>query len=183
LIAHAKAYPGQLSYGSAGTGSISHIVGEAFARATGVQLTHVPYKGNGAALADLAGGHVDLVFDGVETSRSLAEQGHVRWLAISGNKRSPVAPYLPTFAEQGLPDYEAYTWNCLMAPVGTPSEIIERLNQALNVALTQPAIKARFAQAGVDNLSPSTPAEADAFAQRERARWVPFVRSLKLDVG
>ena len=183
LIAHARANPGQVSYGSGGTGSISHIVGEAFERAAGIKLTHVPYKGNGPALADLSGGHVDLVFDGLATSRPLAEQGRVHLLAISGAQRNPAAPDLPTFAEQGVRDYDAYSWNCLMAPAATPPEMIARLNQALNQALTQPAIKERFAQAGVDILGPSTPEQADAFGQRERARWVPFVRSLKLDVN
>ena len=95
----------------------------------------------------------------------------------------PAAPDLPTFAEQGVRDYDAYSWNCLMAPAATPPEMIARLNQTLNQALTQPAIKERFAQAGVDILGPSTPEQADAFGQRERARWVPFVRSLKLDVN
>ncbi|HOB65138.1 tripartite tricarboxylate transporter substrate binding protein [Ottowia sp.] len=183
LIAQARARPGQISYGSAGAGSISHIVGEAFAKAADVQLTHVPYKGNGPALADLAGGHVDLVFDGLATARPLAEQGRIRLLAMSGQRRNPAAPHLPTFAEQGVRDYEAYSWNCLMAPSRTPPELIARLNAALNQALALPALKERFAQAGVDVLGPSTPEQADAFGHRERERWVPFVRSLRLQVG
>lgn len=183
LIADARARPGAVTYGSGGTGSISHIVGEAFARVADVQLTHVPYKGNGPAMADLAGGHVDLVFDGLATSRPLAEQGRARMLAISGARRNPAAPDLPTFAEQGVRDYEAYTWNCLMAPAATPPETIARLNQALNQALARPAIKERFDQAGVDILGPSTPAQAEAFGRKERERWVPFVRSLKLEVN
>ena len=183
LLVEARARPGQISYGSGGTGSISHIVGEAFSRAADVKLTHVPYKGNGPAMADLAGGHVDLVFDGLATSRPLVAQGRARMLAISGQRRNPAAPDLPTFAEQGVRDYDAYSWNCLMAPAGTPPELMARLNQALNQALAQPALKERFAQAGVDVLGPSTPEQADAFGRRERERWVPFVRSLKLDVG
>ena len=183
LITAARANPGQLTYGSAGTGSISHIVGEAFARAADIKLNHIPYKGNGPAMADLAGGHVDMVFDGIITSQPMAEQGRVRLLAFGGKQRSPVIPDVPTFAEQGLREYDAYSWNCLFAPAKTPEAEIARLNQALNAALALPAMKDRLARGGSDNLGPSSPAQADAFGRAERARWVPFVRSLKLDVG
>lgn len=183
LIAAAKAAPGTISYGSAGTGSISHIVGEAFQRAADVKLNHVPYKGNGPAMADLSGGHVDLVFDGLTTGLPMAKQGRIHLLAMSGARRNPAAPDLPTFAEQGVTDYEAYTWNCLMAPARTPAGIVARLNDAMNKALALDAMKSRLAQAGIESLAPSTPEQAEAFARRERERWVPFVRSLKLDVG
>ena len=184
LIAEAKARPGQLSYGSGGTGSISHIVGEAFAKAADIKINHVPYKGNGPAMADLAGGHVDMVFDGLSTSAPMAKQGRVNLVALSGPRRNPAAPDLPTFAEQGLQGYEAYTWNCLIAPAHTPTEAIERINGALNKALALPALHDRLVQQfGSEVLAPSTPAQADAFGRRERERWVPFIRSLKLDVG
>jgi tripartite-type tricarboxylate transporter receptor subunit TctC len=180
LIAQAKAQPGKLSYGSAGLGSISHIVAEAFAKAADIQLLHVPYKGNGPAMADLAGGHVALVFDGLSTTQPLAQQGKVRMLAISGARRSPAAPDLATFAEQGLPTYEAYTWNCLFAPAKVAPEALAVLNAALNKALASPAIQARLASAGAETLGPSTPEQADAFARRERAHWVGFIRGLNL---
>lgn len=184
LIAEAKARPGQVTYGSGGLGSISHIVGEAFARAAGIKLNHVPYKGNGPAMADLAGGHVDLVFDGLVTSQPMATQGRVQMLAMSGARRNPSAPELATFAEQGLKDYEAYTWNCLMAPAQTPAEAVERINQALNKALELPELREKLVkQNGSEILAPSTPAQADDFGRRERDRWVPFIRSLKLEVG
>ena len=183
LIAAAKASPGNLTYGSAGTGSISHIVGEAFAKAADIQLNHVPYKGNGPAMADLAGGHVDMVFDGLSTSAPMAQQSRIRLLGISGDRRNPAAPQLATFTEQGLRHYEAYTWNCLMAPARTPTEAITRLNGALNQALLLPAMRDRLAQLGSESLAPSTPAQTDAFGQKERSRWVPFIRSLKLDIG
>jgi tripartite-type tricarboxylate transporter receptor subunit TctC len=180
LIAQAKAQPGRLSYGSAGQGSISHIVAEAFAKAADVQLLHVPYKGNGPAMADLAGGHVALVFDGLFTTLPLAQQGKVRMLAISGTRRNLAAPDLPTFAEQGLPQYEATTWNCLFAPAKIPPEALAVLNAALNKALATPAIQARLAAGGSEMLGPSTPEQADAFARRERAQWVGFVRGLNI---
>jgi len=183
LIAAARANPGQLTYGSAGAGSISHIVGEAFARAADIRLNHIPYKGNGPAMADLAGGHVDMVFDGIITSQPMAQQGRVRLLAFGDQRRSPVIPNVPTFAEQGLREYDAYSWNCLFAPAKVPDADIARLNQALNAALALPEMKDRLARGGSDNLGPSTPAQADAFGRSERERWVPFVRSLKLGVG
>ena len=159
LIAAARANPGQISYGSGGTGSISHIVGEAFARA------------------------VDMVFDGIITSQPMAQQGRVRLLAFGGRKRSPVIPDVPTFAEQGLRDYDAYSWNCLFAPAKVADADITRLNQALNAALALPAMQERLARGGSDNLGPSTPAQADAFGRKERERWVPFVRSLKIETA
>lgn len=180
LIAQAKARPGTVSYGSAGLGSISHIVAEAFAKAADVQLLHVPYKGNGPAMADLAGGHVALVFDGLSTTVPLTQQGKVRMLAISGARRSPHAPDLPTFAEQGLAHYEAYTWNCLFAPAKLPPEALAALNAALNKALATPAIQARLASGGSEALGPSTPEQADAFARRERSQWVGFIRALNI---
>ena len=184
LIAEARAKPGQLSYGSAGTGSISHIVGEAFAKAADIRINHVPYKGNGPAMADLAGGHVDMVFDGIATSKPMARQGRLNLIAMSGTQRNPSALDLATFAEQGLRGYEAYSWNCLFAPAHTPSDAIERLNAALNKAVAMPEVRDRLIQqSGAEVLAPSTPAQADAFGRRERERWVPFIRSLKLDVG
>lgn len=183
LLEQAKASPGQISYGSAGTGSISHIVGEAFARAAGIRLNHIPYKGNGPAMADLSGGHVDLVFDGVTTAQPLAAQKRVLLLAYGGAQRNPAIADVPTFSEQGLKGFEAYSWNCLFAPAKTPDADIARLNQALNAALALPAMKERFDQSGVQMLGPSTPAQADAFARQERAHWVPFVRSLNIELG
>ncbi|MDP3519279.1 MAG: tripartite tricarboxylate transporter substrate binding protein [Hydrogenophaga sp.] len=183
LIAQAKAQPGKITYGSGGPGSISHIVGEAFAKAAGISLLHVPYKGNGPALADLAGGHVDLLFDGFLATNPLVQQGKAQILALSAPQRSAMGPQVPTFAEAGLPDYQAYTWNNLFAPAATPQPIIDRLNRALNQALAQPGLQQRLAQGGSEALGPSTPVEADSFGQRERARWVPFVRALNIETA
>lgn len=183
LIALAKAQPGKLTYGSGGPGSISHIVGEAFAKAAGIALLHVPYKGNGPALADLAGGHVDLLFDGFLATNPLVAQGKAQILAVSAPQRNAMGPQVPTFAEAGLPDYQAYTWNNLFAPAATPQAAVDRLNQALAHALAQAGIKERLARGGSEALGPSTPAEADAFGQRERARWVPFVRAMNIETS
>lgn len=176
LISRAKSTPGKISYGSAGNGSISHIVGESFVRAAGIDLLHVPYKGNGPAMQDLAGGQIDLVFDGFSTSGPLLRAGQIRVLAVSGSRRNATYPEIPTFAEAGLPDYEAYTWNCLIAPKATPRPIIERLNRELNRALADPEIRARLDGYGAESLAGSTPDAADAFAAAQRARWVPAIR-------
>ncbi|MCW5611789.1 MAG: tripartite tricarboxylate transporter substrate binding protein [Rubrivivax sp.] len=116
LIAYARANPGKVNFGSAGAGSINHIMGEAFAEAAGISLLHVPYKGNGPALNDLAGGHLDLLLDVPITALPLAQSGKAQVLAVSSQQRSAVAPQVPTFAESGLPDYQAYSWNNLFAP-------------------------------------------------------------------
>ena len=183
LIAHARANPGKVTYGSGGTGSISHIVGEAFAKAADISLLHIPYKGNGPALIDLSGGHVNLLFDGFISAGPIAQQGRAQLLAVSGRKRSAAYPNVPTFAEQGLVNYEATTWNNLIAPAKTPSEVLEKLNAALNKALTLQALKDRLAQGASQSLGPSTPEQADAYGQAQRARWVPFIRALQLDVS
>lgn len=183
LIAHAKANPGKVTYGSGGPGSISHIVGEAFAKAADISLLHVPYKGNGPALADLAGGHVNLLFDGFLTSAPLAQQGRANILGVSGPRRNPGYAAIPTLGEQGLANYEAYTWNNLFAPARTPGDVIEKLNAALNKALALPAIQARLAQGGSEALGPSTPEQADAFGKRERGQWVSFIQGLRIEVN
>ena len=178
LVARAKAAPGKLTYGSGGNGSISHIVGESFARSAGVELLHVPYKGNGPAMQDLAGGQIDLVWDGFSSAAPMMKAGQIRILAVSGERRNPLYPDVPTFAEGGVPDYEAYTWNCLMAPRGVPRPIVERLNRELTRALEHPEIRQRFDTYGAENLVGSTPEAADAFGAAQRARWVPAVRAM-----
>lgn len=182
LVARAKAAPGKVSYGSGGNGSISHIVAESFARSAGVELLHVPYKGNGPAMQDLAGGQIDLVWDGFSSSGPLMKSGQIRVLAVSGDKRNPLYPDVPTFAEGGVPDYEAYTWNCLMAPRGTPRAIVERMNRELNRALETAEIRQRFDTYGAESLVGSTPDAAEAFGAAQRARWIPAVKAMAIKV-
>lgn len=178
LIEASKAKPGSINYGSGGSGSISHIVAEAFTRKAGIEMTHIPYKGNAAALTDVAGGSIQILFDGLTAASAL--EGKVRILALADDKRHPDHPNVPTFAEAGLPGYEAYTWNCLFAPAGTPQPIIDKLNAALNQALTSPTVLQIAARSGGKVIGPSTPAEATAFAVKERAQWVPFVKAMQI---
>jgi tripartite-type tricarboxylate transporter receptor subunit TctC len=181
LIAAAKANPGKISYGSGGNGAISHIVGETFKKEAGIDLLHVPYKGNGPAMADLLAGTVDLVFDGFATAGQHHKSGAMRILATNG-KRHPDYPDVPTYAEAGVPNYEAYTWNCLIAPKATPKAVIERINRDLNRALASPDIRKRIESFGAENLGGATPESADAFGATQRARWVPLVRSMNIKV-
>jgi tripartite-type tricarboxylate transporter receptor subunit TctC len=181
LIAAAKANPGKISYGSGGNGAISHIVGETFKKEAGIDLLHVPYKGNGPAMTDLLAGTVDLVFDGFATAGQHHKNGAMKILATNG-KRHPDYPDVPTYAEAGVPNYEAYTWNCLIAPRATPKAVIERINRDLNRALASPDIRKRIESFGAENLGGSTPESADAFGATQRARWVPLVRSMNIKV-
>jgi tripartite-type tricarboxylate transporter receptor subunit TctC len=177
LIARAKAEPGKLSYGSAGNGSITHIVGEHFRREAGIDLVHVPYRGNAPALTDVAGGQIDMLFDGFITAGAMMKAGRVRALGVFG-RRDPAHPDVPTFAEAGLPNFEAYTWNGLFVPAGTPAPAVARLNAELNKALKDPEIARRLERFGAEAIGGGTPAEADAFARGQRARWIPAVRAM-----
>jgi tripartite-type tricarboxylate transporter receptor subunit TctC len=181
LIAAAKAAPGKITYGSGGNGSISHIVGESFKKEAGVDLLHVPYKGNGPAMADLLAGNIDLVFDGFSTAGQHHRSGAMRILAVHG-KRHPDYPDVPTFAEAGVPNYECYTWNCLIAPRATPKPVVDRLNRELNRALALPDIRARIQSFGAENLGGATVEQAEQFGAAQRARWVPAVRAMNIRV-
>ncbi len=179
LVAAARANPGSISYGSGGNGSISHIVGETFKKEAGIDLLHVPYKGNGPAMADLLAGTVDLVFDGFATAGVHHRTGSMRILATNG-KRHPDYPDVPTYAEAGVSNYDAYTWNCLIVPKATPKAVVERINRELNRALASAEIRQRIEGFGAENLAGSTPESAEAFAAAQRARWVPLVRSMNI---
>ena len=181
LVAAAKASPGKLSYGSGGNGSISHIVGESFKKEAGVDLLHVPYKGNGPAMQDLLAGTVDAVFDGFSTAGAHHKSGAMRVLAVNG-RRNPDYPDVPTFAEAGVPNYEAYTWNCLIAPRATPRAVVERLNRELNRMLAGADLKKRIESLGAENLGGTTPEAAEAFGAAQRARWIPAVRAMNIKI-
>jgi tripartite-type tricarboxylate transporter receptor subunit TctC len=178
LIEISKAKPGSINYGSGGSGSISHIVAEAFAQQAGIKMTHIPYKGNAAALTDVLSNTIQLLFDGLVNGSALGDK--VRMLALSEEKRNPAYPNVPTFAESGMPGYEAYTWNAIFAPAGLPPEMLKKLNSAINQALASPTFAELTARSGGVVLGPSTPADAEAFGIRERKKWVPFIKSMNL---
>jgi len=147
FIDYARKNPGKLSYGSAGPGSGAHLGGELFKSLTGTHLVHIPYRSTSNALADVAAGRIDLTFDA--TAIELARTGQVRILAVSGTERDPRLPNVPTVAEAGLKGMETASWLGIFAPLGTPATVIERLNKALNVAVQNDALKARFRDLGM----------------------------------
>src|SRR6516162_9815592 len=176
LIALAKTQPEKLNYASAGTGSGIHLGTEYFATMAGIKLTHIPYKGSGPALTDLVGGHVAIYFSSLPSALGLVKEGKVRALAVTGAKRSPIFPELPTVAEAALPGYEAVLHYGIVAPAGTPRPIIDTLGAALWVAVMSDDLKARLADDGAEPLA-STPEEYAADIDREETKWSAIVKA------
>jgi tripartite-type tricarboxylate transporter receptor subunit TctC len=176
LITLAKTQPGKLNYASAGTGSGIHLGTEYFATMAGIKLTHIPYKGSGPALTDLVGGHVAIYFSSLPPALGLVKEGKVRALAVTGAKRSPVFPDLPTVAEAALPGYEAVLHYGIVAPAGTPRPIIDTLGAALRAAVMSEDLKARLADDGAEPLA-STPEEYTADIDREETKWSAIVNA------
>ncbi len=175
LIALAKKDPGKLTFASAGTGSGIHLAAEYFATLAGIKLIHVPYKGSGPALTDLVGGHVSMYFSSLPPAVGLMKDGKVRALAVTGAKRSPLFPDLPTVAETGLPGYEAVLHYGIVAPAGTPKTAIDKLSAALRAAVMSDDLKAKLARDGAEPLL-STPEEYAADIDREETKWSAIVK-------
>jgi tripartite-type tricarboxylate transporter receptor subunit TctC len=175
LVAMAKAHPDKLSYASGGIGGSGHLGVELFKSLTQVKMVHVPYKGNGAAIADLIGGQVPLCFCTLPSIFSHVKSGRLRPLAVTVAKRTPFAPEIPTIAESGLPGYEMSQWYGLLAPAGVPTSAIDRLNAELAKALTLPEVRTRFATEGAEPVS-STPQEFGRFYKAEIAKWTAVVQ-------
>ena len=176
LIALAKSKPGEISFASGGNGTSHHIGGSLFQKLTAVQMTHVPYKGSGAALPDLIGGQVDMMFDNLPSSMPHIKSGALRAIATTGAARSAVLPNLPTVAEAGVPGFEMTVWYGLLAPAKTPQAIIERLNLEITKILRMPVIKARFIAQGAEP-TPGTPQQLGAFIKEKTAQWAPIVKA------
>jgi tripartite-type tricarboxylate transporter receptor subunit TctC len=170
LIALAKRSPGGLKFASAGTGTTPHIAGEMFRLMAGIELVHVPYKGGAPALVDVVNGQVELMFAGLATALPQVRAGKLRALAITEKARSRVLPELPTVAESGLPAFDVGLWIGLMAPAGTPAEIVDRLDRETVRALQDPQVAERLAQQGLEPLG-TTPAEAAATLSAELEKW------------
>ena len=176
LMALAKQQDGKLTFASTGTGSSVHLAAELFAGMAGVKLTHVPYKGSGPALNDLLGGHVTMMFATMASAAGLVRSADkVRALAVTGGMRSALFPDLPTVAEAGLPGYEAVLHYGIVAPAGTPAPVVDKLNAALNTALSDGEVKKRLATEGAEPL-PSSPAQYAADIANEQAKWADIIR-------
>ena len=179
LVAYAKANPGKLSFASAGVGAGAHLAGELFKHMARIDVVHVPYKGTGPAVTDLIGGHVAYQFAGVSVLMPFAASGKLRALGISTAKRSPIAPEIPTIAENGLAGFDTSSWNSLVAPHGAPRQVIERLNTETVAVLNQPEIRERLRQQGVD-ADPGTPAQLAAHIKAERERFARLIAAIGL---
>jgi tripartite-type tricarboxylate transporter receptor subunit TctC len=174
LIALAKAKPGALAFASAGNGTTMHLAGELFKKMAGVDMIHVPYKGNAPATTDLVGGQVQVMFDNIAVPLKYVRAGKLRALAVTGPARSPVLRDLPTLAEAGLSGFNVSTWHGLYAPSGTSRKIIERLNREANKALAVEKFRAWLTDQGIEPAG-GTPDEFAAFTRAELVRWGKIV--------
>jgi len=181
LVALAKAQPGRLSYASGGVGATNHLAGELFKRMTGTDIVHIPYRGNPLAVVDVMSGQVTMMFDFMITSLPHVKEGKLRALAVTGSKRSPQVPDLPTVAEAGVPGYEASTWFAVMAPAGTPQPMIATLNGEFNAALKQPDIKARLTELGAEPLG-GTPDDAAKLLKSEIGKWADVIKAAHIQI-
>jgi tripartite-type tricarboxylate transporter receptor subunit TctC len=170
LIAFSKKNPGKLNYASGGTGTTVHLSGELFQLLTGVKWVHVAYKGTGPAVVELIAGQTSLMFPNMPGVIEFARAGRVRALAVSGARRSPAAPEIPTVSESGLPGFEVTAWFGVSAPAKTPRAIVERLNSEIVRAVKSPDLRDRLLAAGAEPVG-STPEEYTAFVQKEIAKW------------
>jgi tripartite-type tricarboxylate transporter receptor subunit TctC len=175
LIAYAKKNPGKLVNASSSNGSPGHVGGELFKYMTGTEIVHIPYKGGAMAINDLIAGHVQLMFESLNSISPHARSGKVRALAVSGARRSPGFPELPTVAEAGVPGYEAGTWSGVIGPAGMPRPVVDKLNAAINRAIESPIFKERFAVIG-DEPAGGTPEEFAALIRKDSAKWAEVVK-------
>jgi tripartite-type tricarboxylate transporter receptor subunit TctC len=174
FIALAKAEPGKLAYSSSGPGTPYHMAGELFKAMSGTDILHVPHKGSAEARNDVMGGHVQMMFDAVTAMKGSIDAGQVRALATTGEKRSTVLPDVPTVSEAGVPGYEATIWLGIMAPAGTPKEIVDRLNTEIARIIAKPAIRDAWAKQGAVPMT-MTPAAFDAYLRRDIDKWAKVI--------
>lgn len=179
LVAAARARPGALNFGSAGMGTQTHLAAELLAAAAGVDLQHVPYKGEGPALTDLVGGQLELVVSNYAGGVALIAPGKLRALAVTAGTRSPNLPDIPTVAEAGVRGYEASGWFGLLAPAGTPAEVVAKVHRDTVTALSEPAIKERLFALGMNGVG-SSPSDFARQLDVELERWAGVVKARKL---
>ena len=175
LIDFARKNPGKLMNASSSNGSPGHVAGELFKYMTGTDIVHVPYKGGAMAINDLIAGHVQVMWESLNSIAPYARSGRVRALAVSGARRSPGFPDLPTIAEAGVPGYEAGTWTGVIAPTGLPPAVLAKLNAAVNEAIRSPVFTERFALIG-DEPAGGTPQDFADTIRKDSARWAEVVR-------
>ncbi len=175
LIDYAKKNPGKLSNASSSNGSPGHVSGELFKSMTGTDIVHIPYKGGAAAIADLIAGNVQLMFESTNSIAPHVVAGRVRALAVTGLKRATSLPGVPTLDEAGVPGYEVTAWTGIIAPAGLPRPVLDRLNAAVNAAISEPQAKQRLAQLGSEG-GGGTPEDYAALIRRDSAKWAEVIR-------
>lgn len=180
LLSLVKAKPGQVTFGSPGTGTGGHLAGELFKLLSGADITHVPYKGNGPALTDLLGGQINLLFATILSAVPHVKSGKLATIAVSTGKRSSLLPDVPTIAESGVPGYESGSWNGVLAPAGTPKYIVELLNRELVKSLHSAEMRDWFKGAGGEPVG-NTPAEFAAFIKGETAKWAKVIKAAHIE--
>jgi tripartite-type tricarboxylate transporter receptor subunit TctC len=178
LIDYAKAHPGELNFGSGGVGTVPHLQGELFKLKTGTDIVHVPYKGNAAALQDLLGGNIQMMFAGAPTALAFIQNGQIKLLATTGKERLPIGVDAPTMLESGV-DFVSAQWFGMLAPAGTPEAIINQLNEALRQAMQDPDVAKRLAEQG-GFPQPGSPEDFAAFIADEVKAWGDIVRAAKV---
>ncbi len=176
LVAYAKSRPGKLNFGSAGTGTSTHLAGELFKSVAGIDVVHVPYKGGAAALTDVIAGQVAYYFGTLPSSLPLAKAGKLRALGVTSLQRSPAAPDVPTIAESGYRGFETAAWYGLMYPAGTPRDLIAKVNAATMAVLALPDIRERLVQEGSEPMG-NTPAQFGAYIKSEITKWTAVVKA------
>ncbi|MCE2999485.1 MAG: Bug family tripartite tricarboxylate transporter substrate binding protein [Betaproteobacteria bacterium] len=177
FIALAKRRPGEMTYGSAGTGGTGHVAAEMFSQQAGIRMMHIPYKGNAPAMTDLVGGQIMLLFDQVSTSAGYIKSGRLRPLGVTAKTRSPLFPEVPTIDEAGLKGFEDSTFNGLMAPAGTPREILERLRAEVVKAVAVPALRERFDKIGIPLVASNSLEEYNAFIRRHVEEFAKLAKT------
>jgi tripartite-type tricarboxylate transporter receptor subunit TctC len=175
LLALAKSKPGKLTYGSAGGGSTFHMSAELFKAMAGVAIVHIPYRGGGPALTDTIAGQVDMSFPVLSAAQGHVQAGKLRALGVTGSKRSPLMPNVPTIAEAGVPGYDFETWFMMFAPAATPKPVIDKLNASLATTLQSTAIKERMAKEGFE-ATPSKPEDARKRLETEMPKWAKLIK-------
>jgi tripartite-type tricarboxylate transporter receptor subunit TctC len=179
LLAVARAKPGSLSFASSGIGAAAHLTMELLAQQQGLKMTHVPYKGTAPALADLMGGHIQVMFDTMSAMLPQVRAGKIRALGLSSATRWPTAPDIPTIAEAGVPGFVSGSWAGVLAPGGTPKPIVDRLSSEIAKIVRLPDVRTRLAELGVEP-SGNTPSEFRAFMEAEVTRWAAVIEQAKI---
>ncbi|HEY5019641.1 MAG TPA: tripartite tricarboxylate transporter substrate binding protein [Steroidobacteraceae bacterium] len=182
LIAYAKANPGKINYASQGNGSTSHLSAAMFQTMAGLQMVHVPYKGEGPALVDIVAGRVDIFIGNLAAALRYHQTHRAKILAVASARRSPVLPDIPTTVESGLPDFIASAWFGLVAPPGTPPAVVARINADAVEALKLPDVQSRFLEQGAEPVG-NTPAEMAAFVKEEMARWQKVIQTANVTLS